>query len=77
MAFDSFGAFVEMGGHGPYVWACYFVFFALMVVLIGWSKKQRKDALQFQVREAAPQDSVSSQTGAASFKRVDSSETDG
>jgi len=46
MAFDSFDAFVMMGGHGPYVWTCYLVFFILSFVLILWSRKQRNAALK-------------------------------
>lgn len=30
MSFDSFAAFIEMGGHGPYVWGSYLV--AILVV---------------------------------------------
>jgi len=46
MAFESFDAFIAMGGHGPYVWACYIVFFALSIVLIHWSRVQRKATLK-------------------------------
>ncbi|XOV89903.1 MAG: heme exporter protein CcmD [Pseudomonadota bacterium] len=31
MKFDSLAAFIEMGGHGPYVWAAYAI--ALLVIL--------------------------------------------
>ncbi|WP_207062456.1 heme exporter protein CcmD [Motiliproteus sp. SC1-56] len=33
MYFDSFSEFLAMGGHGPYVWACY----ALASVIIGFN----------------------------------------
>ncbi len=28
--FESFKAFIEMGGHGPYIWMCY------LFVLVAW-----------------------------------------
>ena len=73
MAFDSFSAFISMGGHGPYVWACYFVFFALMFVLVLWSKGQRQAALKQVINR---QEALSLRVGKpaeASFARVDSS----
>lgn len=42
MAFDSFQAFIVMEGHGPYVWACYIVFFLLLGGLVAWSFSQRR-----------------------------------
>ncbi|WP_426416783.1 heme exporter protein CcmD [Aestuariirhabdus sp. LZHN29] len=36
MYFDSFASFIEMGGHGPYVWACYAIA-VLVVVFNVWS----------------------------------------
>lgn len=42
MAFDSFQAFMAMEGHGPYVWACYAVFFLLLGWLVAWSFSQRR-----------------------------------
>lgn len=73
MAFDSFDAFIAMGGHGPYVWACYAVFFALTFVLVFWSKRQRLAALRQVTNrlEAAPD--KTGKPAAASFARVDSS----
>ncbi|MCL1481900.1 MAG: heme exporter protein CcmD [Marinobacter sp.] len=46
MAFDSFGAFLAMEGHGPYVWASYGVFFVLMAVLMVGSYRRRNAVLQ-------------------------------
>lgn len=43
MAFDSFSALIHMGGHGPYVWTCYGVFFALLGILLAWSMRQRRE----------------------------------
>lgn len=31
--FESFGEFLAMNGHGPYVWACFALTFALMLYL--------------------------------------------
>lgn len=31
MQFDSFTDFLVMGGHGPYVWAAYLAFFAVVL----------------------------------------------
>ncbi len=42
MAFDSLQAFIVMEGHGPYVWACYIVFFILLGWLVAWSFSQRR-----------------------------------
>lgn len=42
MQFESFQAFVEMGGHGPYVWAAFGVWFAVVAGLIGQSLVARK-----------------------------------
>ena len=30
MYFDSFGAFLQMGTHGPYVWSAYGIFLLLV-----------------------------------------------
>lgn len=73
MAFDSLDAFLAMGGHGPYVWACYLVFFGLSFVLIGWSKKQHKAVLQGLARRQAVPDKSKTGTATADFTRVDSS----
>jgi heme exporter protein D len=31
MSFESFGAFLAMGGHGPYVWSCYGLTLAVLL----------------------------------------------
>lgn len=46
MAFDSFAAFVSMEGHGPYVWACYITFFAVLVPLMIRSYRRRTSAME-------------------------------
>jgi heme exporter protein D len=53
MEFDSFDAFLVMGGHGSYIWACYIVFFALSLVLIQWSRTQRRAVLHRLARRQA------------------------
>ncbi len=32
--FDSLGDFVRMGGHGPYVWACYLITWGVLLYLL-------------------------------------------
>ena len=83
MAFESFDAFIAMGGHGPYVWACYIVFFALSIVLIHWSRVQRKATLKRLAHRHAgsgtesmvgTQDTERTGKAGADFARVDSSD---
>lgn len=73
MAFESFDAFMMMGGHGPYVWTCYLVFFILSLVLIIWSRKQRKAALQGLARRQAVKTETNHGKTGADFARVNSS----
>lgn len=40
--FDSLQAFMDMGGHGPYVWACYGLTFAAVLFLIVEPRIQKK-----------------------------------
>lgn len=40
MAFESFGAFLWMEGHGPYVWVCFLVFTALLGGQMIWSRQR-------------------------------------
>ena len=74
MAFDSFGGFLAMGGHGPYVWACYAVFFLLMGVMTWWSLRQQRVVIAQQRRRMAPAPSVDERPAAASFTRIESSQ---
>jgi heme exporter protein D len=46
MAFDSFSAFLTMGGHGPYVWSSYGAFFVLMAALMISSLRRRRAMLE-------------------------------
>lgn len=73
MAFDSFSAFIAMGGHGPYVWACYAVFFASSLALIQWSRVHRRSVLRTLAKSQAEPDSPSSRSASADFARVDTS----
>ncbi len=77
MAFDSFSAFIAMEGHGPYVWACYAVFFALMAVLMIGSVRSRtaiiescRRGYEFQTEKSK----VAAPTPSASFARVNVSQ---
>jgi heme exporter protein D len=80
MAFDSFGVFLAMEGHGPYVWASYGVFFVLMAVLMVGSyrrrnavlKSGRQHAVSRSLRAQKPDSDAAS--AAASFTRVDVSQ---
>lgn len=73
MAFDSLNAFMVMGGHGPYVWTCYLVFFILSLVLILWSLKQRKNALQGLAQDKPGKNEAKHGNTGADFVRVNSS----
>lgn len=42
MSFDSLAAFVEMGGHGFYVWLSYGVTWLFLLVLAGAPRGQRR-----------------------------------
>lgn len=81
MAFDSFSAFVVMGGHGPYVWTCYGVFF-LLVALIAWlSIRDRRQVVRSQQREQAMVSSGQADTArrdlaGGSFQRIPTTQTE-
>ncbi|WP_417500797.1 heme exporter protein CcmD [Marinobacter sp.] len=78
MAFDSFAAFVSMEGHGPYVWACYAVFFVLMIVLMAGSVRSRNAAIESCRRryefQADKSTVAAAPTTSASFARVNVSQ---
>lgn len=74
MAFDSFGAFMVMEGHGPYVWACYAVFFVLMGATAWWSLRQRKVVVAQQRRRMISGTSTGKPPASASFARIESSQ---
>jgi heme exporter protein D len=62
--FESLTDFFTMSGHGPYVWACYFVtIIAIIYLLISPITSRRKlirDIKRQQRIESAQQDDVSS-----------------
>lgn len=72
MAFDSFSAFIAMGGHGPYVWTCYAVFVLFLLGLGLWSRRQRDAVLRAQKRqmELEQQGAARQQPAPASFTRI-------
>ncbi|WP_417513880.1 heme exporter protein CcmD [Marinobacter sp.] len=78
MAFDSFSAFVAMEGHGPYVWACYAVFFVLMLWMMIGSVRSRNtiiDACRRGYEFQADKSKVeASSPPSASFARVNVSQ---
>lgn len=71
MAFDSFGAFIAMGGHGPYVWTCYAVFFLLMGALALWSLRQRRFIMTQQRRRTHSASARGDRPAGASFTRIE------
>ncbi|HTN32949.1 MAG TPA: heme exporter protein CcmD [Marinobacter sp.] len=73
MEFDSFSAFIAMGGHGPYVWACYGVFFVLLSAVMIWSVQSQKAVIEACRRVYETQGAESSgkvSHASATFKRV-------
>lgn len=46
MYFESLNAFWNMAGHGPYVWSCYGLFFALMGINLWQAQSQKMKALK-------------------------------
>ncbi|MEC7377466.1 MAG: heme exporter protein CcmD [Pseudomonadota bacterium] len=74
MAFDSFSAFVVMEGHGPYVWACYGVFFLLMIALMAGSLRRRRAVIEScrrgYERQSDGHGQQASQQPAAAFTRI-------
>ncbi|MGO1659239.1 MAG: heme exporter protein CcmD [Marinobacter sp.] len=77
MAFDSFSAFITMEGHGPYVWACYAVFFVLLVTMMVWSalaKKAIVESCRRRYEFQAEKSKVVAPTSSASFARVNVSQ---
>ena len=46
--FDSLAAFIHMGGHGVYVWACYVLVYAILMYLTVSPLIQKKTFLKQQ-----------------------------
>lgn len=74
MAFDSFGAFIAMEGHGPYVWTCYFVFVLLMGAIVLWSLRQRRFVIGQQRRRMDIAQGRDQSPAGASFTRIEPSQ---
>ena len=74
MAFDSFGAFIAMDGHGPYVWACYGVFFLMMGAVAWWSLRQRRLLMTLQRRQMSGSQVRDDRPPSASFTRIEPSQ---
>ncbi len=43
MYFQSFKEFIEMGGHGLYVWLCYSIVLSVLIVYFIYSKRSIKN----------------------------------
>ena len=50
--FDSLAAFLNMNGHGAYVWACYIITFAMLIGLVINPILQKKALLKQQKKIA-------------------------
>ncbi len=50
MYFDSFAEFITMGGHGPYVWACYAIALVVIVLNIASPLAQTRAFMREQAR---------------------------
>jgi heme exporter protein D len=57
--FDSLGEFIQMGGHGPYVWVSYLMTLLVLVWLVASplhrKRKFMQGVIRQQCREAARQ----------------------
>ena len=54
MNFDSFSAFIEMGGYGLYVWSAYAITFVVFVYNISRPILMRKQVVREQKRQPKP-----------------------
>ncbi|MFP4138326.1 MAG: heme exporter protein CcmD [Halomonas sp.] len=52
MAFDSFNAFIAMGGHAPYVWAAWMATAALLIGTVLHARAERRRLLRGLKRRA-------------------------
>lgn len=50
MSFSSFGEFIAMGGHGPYVWAAYGISLLVLVINLWLPLSARRTYLQGEAR---------------------------
>lgn len=63
MAFASFGDFLAMGGHAPYVWAAWAVSALLLVVSVLHARAERRQLLRHLRRRSRREQRASSQHG--------------
>lgn len=70
MYFQSFKEFIEMGGHGFYVWLCYAIVLSVLSFYYVYSKrkiyKQQMELVKFYQRMDSRSQSVSHQEGQSS-----------
>ncbi len=52
MYFESFDAFIAMGGHGPYIWAAYGITLVVMAGLV-WAPLSRRQRFLTEQRQRA------------------------
>jgi heme exporter protein D len=53
MHFESFSAFIEMGGYAKYVWPSFLITWLCFVVLVMHSRKENRALLKFILNESA------------------------
>ncbi|WIO73339.1 heme exporter protein CcmD [Porticoccaceae bacterium LTM1] len=56
--FDSFSAFLNMGGHGPYVWSAVVISLLLMVFLVVAPLRRKRALLQQIDRQVRREEAV-------------------
>ena len=67
MSFDSFQAFLTMGGHGPYVWTVYLTTLVLLTLnFAGFRRERRRTLRELRSLLAAPPGEGVSPAGAES-----------
>ncbi|UZJ45396.1 heme exporter protein CcmD [Marinimicrobium sp. C6131] len=66
--FDSFGEFLRMGGHGPYVWVCYLITWGTLLYLLLSPGIRRKRWLRRQAALLRRTSGPADQRGAATSR---------
>lgn len=51
--FSSIQEFIQMGGHGAFVWACYGLTFGCLFLLMWYAKNERKNTINQLNRQSA------------------------
>ncbi|HUE94301.1 MULTISPECIES: heme exporter protein CcmD [unclassified Pseudomonas] len=57
MSFASFGEFIAMGTHGPYVWSCYAISLAILGLNVALPILARRRYLQDEARRLRREES--------------------